>query len=269
MLDKKIVFLGAGNMAEALISGLVRSGLAGKGQITATDIRQKRLDYIKKKFRIEVSSDNKKAVRRGEIIILAVKPQQIEGLLGEIGDLVNRGQLVISIAAGILTGYIEKFFKQKVPVIRVMPNTPALVSEGASVITPGKYANKKHLEVVKKIFSALGYVTQLPEKLMNAVTALSGSGPAYVFYLAEILNEAGKKMNLPEKFAQELVNQTILGAAKMLKVTGEFPQTLREKVTSPGGTTESAIKYLQAKRFKQIFIQAVLQARKRAKELNY
>ncbi len=267
MLDKKIVFLGAGNMAEALIRGLVISGLVNKQNILATDIRQERLNYIKKKFGTRVSSDNKKAVRQGEIIVLAVKPQQMEGLLGEIGDAVTGEQLVISIAAGIPTKYIEKFFDQRVPVTRVMPNTPALVSEGASAITPGKYANKKHLEIAKKIFSAVGYVTVLPEKLLNPVTALSGSGPAYVFYLAEILNESAKKMNLPERIAQELVNQTILGAAKMLKVTGESAEILRQKVTSPGGTTETAIKYLESKEFKRIFIDAILKAKKRAQEL--
>lgn len=269
MLNKRIVFLGAGNMAEALIRGLVNSELVKRGNIVATDIRVERLNYIKKKFGTKVSSDNKKAILQGEIIILAVKPQQIKELLGEIGDSVKKEQLVISIAAGIPIRFIEKLFDERVPVIRVMPNTPALVGEGASAITPGRYANKKHLELAKKIFSAVGYTVQLPEKLMNAVTALSGSGPAYIFYLAEILNEAAKKMNLPERIAQELVNQTILGAAKMLKVTGEFPQSLREKVTSPGGTTEAAIKYLQAKRFKQILVQAVLRACNRSRELKY
>lgn len=267
MLEEKIVFLGAGNMAEALISGIVKSGLADKGKIIATDIRSERLNYIKKKFGIKISSENKKAVTESKTIVLAVKPQQIKGLLGEIGERVRKEQLVISIAAGIPTKYIERFFGKKIPVVRVMPNTPALVSEGASVLTPGKYANKKHLEIAKKIFSAVGYVTQLPEELMNAVTALSGSGPAYVFFLAEILVESAKKMHLPEKIAQELVNQTILGAGKMLKTTGESAQNLRQKVTSPGGTTEAAIKYLESKKFKEAFIQALLKARKRAQEL--
>lgn len=265
--SRRIVFLGAGNMAEAMIRGLVISELVNKENITATDIRAERLNYIKKKFGIKISSDNKKAVRQGEIIILAVKPQQIRGLLGEIGNLVNERQLVISLVAGIPTKYIERFFSKKVAVIRVMPNTPALVSEGVSIITRGKYAKRKHLEFARQIFSAVGYVAELPEKLLNAVTALSGSGPAYVFYLAEILNESAKRMHLPEKVSQELVNQTILGAARMLKVTGESAQLLREKVTSPGGTTETAIKYLQAKKFKQIFTQAVLKAKKRATEL--
>jgi pyrroline-5-carboxylate reductase len=267
MLKQKIVFLGAGNMGEALISGLVNSGLAGKGQIIATDIRTERLVYLKKKFGIQVSENNKKAVQQGEIIVLAVKPQQIKGLLGEIGDWVRKEQLVISIAAGIPTKYIEKFFQQRVPLIRVMPNTPALVGEGVTVLTPGKYTNEKHLKIAKKIFSAVGYVSVLPEKLLNAVTALSGSGPAYIFYLAEILDEAAKKMNLPEETACELVTRTILGAGKMLKITGESGRMLRQKVTSPGGTTEAATKYLQAKKFKEIFIQALFKARKRAQEL--
>lgn len=265
--SRRIVFLGAGNMAEAMIRGLVISELVNKKNITATDIRVERLNYIKKKFGIKISSDNKKAVRQGEIIILAVKPQQIKGLLGEIGNLVNERQLVISLVAGIPTKYIERFFSKKVPVIRVMPNTPALVSEGVSIITRGKYAKRKHLEFARQIFSAVGYVAELPEKLLNAVTALSGSGPAYVFYLAEILNESAKRMHLPEKIAQKLVNQTIFGAAKMLKTTTETSEILRQKVTSPRGTTETAIKYLQSKKFKQIFIQAVLKAKKRAAEL--
>lgn len=267
MLKQKILFLGAGNMAEALISGLVNGGLVKKQDIIATDLRLERLVYLKKKFGIQVSKNNKKAIQQGEIIILAVKPQQIKGLIGEIGELLRKEQLVISIAAGIPTKYVEKFLPQRVPVVRVMPNTPALVGEGASVVTAGKYANKKHLEVAKKIFSAVGYVTELPESLLNAVTALSGSGPAYIFYLAEILNEAAKKMNLPEKTAYKLVTQTILGVGRMLKVTGESAQMLRQKVTSPGGTTEAAIKYLQSKKFKEIFVQAILQARKRAQEL--
>ncbi len=267
MLKERIVFLGAGNMAEALISGLVSSGSAGKERIIAADIRTERLVHLKNRFGIRISRNNKAAVREGKIIVLAVKPQQIKGVLGEISDQVKREQLVISIAAGIPTKYIEKFFRQKVPVIRVMPNTPALIGEGASVITTGKYARKEHLRIVKKIFSAVGYVTELPEKLLNAVTALSGSGPAYVFYLVEMMNESAKRMNLPRGIAQELVNQTIYGAIKMLKISGAPAQIFREKVTSPGGTTEAAIKYLQSKKFKPIFVQALFKARERAQKL--
>ncbi len=265
---KRIVFLGAGNMAEALVSGLVNSNLVSPSFITVTDVRPERLQYMADKYAVAVTPDNKAAVARADIIFLAVKPQQIEKVLQDIADTVRPAQIVVSIAAGITTGFIEKLITKGTPVIRTMPNTPALLSAGAVALCGGSSAGQYHRDIVKSLFLPVGMVVELTEDKLNAVTALSGSGPAYVFYLAEAMEQAGKEMGIPDDLSSRLARQTVFGAGKML---AELPATaaeLRKQVTSPGGTTEAAIGYMQEKDFLRTVKDAVIQAQKRAQELS-
>jgi pyrroline-5-carboxylate reductase len=266
-ITKKIVFLGAGNMAEALISGLVAGRVAPSSSITATDMRPERLAYLRRKRGIKTERDNRAAVRNADILVIAVKPQHIEALLNETGTSVRRTQLVISIAAGITTEYIERFVPAGTPVIRVMPNTPALLGAGAIAIAAGRNAKRGHMALAKKFFAASGSVVELPEDRINAVTALSGSGPAYVFLLAEAMEQAGIAMGLPADVAALLARQTVYGSGLMLGKLPAPAAELRKNVTSPGGTTAAAIEIFAAKGFHELVRCALEGARDRAREL--
>ena len=267
MENKKICFLGAGNIAEAIISGIINSDKSIRKNIIATDIRKERLTYISNKFGIKVTTDNINAVRESDIIVIAVKPQQIKNLLEEISGKIKSSQLVISVAAGITTKYIESFLG-KVPVIRTMPNTPVLVQEGMIAYCKGKYAKKEHENLVKELFESVGKVIHLDEKLFNAVTAVSGSGPAYIFYFAESLIKSAEKLGIERKTAKILTIQTISGASKLMKNSDDEPEILRAKVTSPGGTTEQAINTFEKNKLHKIIEKAVISACKRAKQLS-
>ena len=266
--EKRVAFIGCGNMGSALISGTLGSGLISKDKVLVTDIRPKRLEYIRKKEGVSTTENNREAVEKSDIIVLAVKPQVMERVLSEIKDVVTGNKVIISIAAGITTGFIEKALEREVPVVRVMPNTPALVKTGASGISPGKYAGEQEEAIAEQMMRRVGIVVKVPEEMLDAVTALSGSGPAYIFYVIESLVEGGLEMGLSGDDARKLVNQTVLGAVKMVMETGESPQVLRHKVTSPGGTTEAALKYLDEKGFQKILIAAVKEAAIRSKELS-
>lgn len=266
--EKKVAFIGCGNMGSALISGTLGSGLISKDKVLVTDIRPKQLEYIKEKEGVSTTENNREAVEKSDIIVLAVKPQVMEKVLSEIRDVVTEDKLIISIAAGITTGFIEKVLGRQVPVVRVMPNTPALVKTGASGLSPGKYAGEEEEAIAEQMMLRVGIVVKVQEEMLDAVTALSGSGPAYIFYIIESLIEAGVEMGLQEDDARKLVEQTVLGAVKMVMETGESPQVLRAKVTSPGGTTEAALKYLEEKGFQKILIAAVKEAAVRSKELS-
>lgn len=266
--EKRVAFIGCGNMGSALISGILGSGLISKDKVLVTDIRPKRLEYIRKKEGVSTTENNREAVDKCDIIVLAVKPQVMERVLSEIKDVVTGDKLIISIAAGITTGFMERVLEKEVPVVRVMPNTPALVKTGASGLSPGKYAGEEEETIAEQMMRRVGIVVKVPEEMLDAVTALSGSGPAYIFYIIESLIEAGMEMGLSEDGARKLVNQTVLGAVNMVMETGESPQVLRHKVTSPGGTTEAALKYLEEKGFQKILIGAVKEAAIRSKELS-
>jgi len=267
-MNKKIAFLGAGNMAEAIMAGLVKSGLVRPGGISAFDVKSERLRYLKRKFGVNPAQNNSSALKGAAVVLLCVKPQMMEELLCEIGLHIRPGQLVISIAAGITTKYIERFLIKGVPVVRVMPNTALLAGAGATAVSAGKYAKERHVSQAVKLFSVSGITERVPEKKINAVTALSGSGPAYIFYMAEMLKDAGVKMGLPADVSEALSRQTVYGAGKMLKETGFPASQLRKNVTSPGGTTEAAIKFLDKKGFAGIFKAAVKRAKERAGELS-
>jgi pyrroline-5-carboxylate reductase len=266
--EKRVAFIGCGNMGSALISATLRSGLISMDKVLVTDVRPERLNYIKEREGISTTEDNREAVERSEVIVLTVKPQVMGKVLSEIKNVVTGDKIIISIAAGITTGFIEETLGREVPVVRVMPNTPALVKTGASGISPGKYAGEEEETIAEQMMRGVGIVVKVPEQMLDAVTALSGSGPAYIFYVIESLIEAGMEMGLSEDAARTLVGQTVLGAAIMVMETGESPEVLRAKVASPGGTTEAALKYLEEKGFQKILIAAVKEAARRSKELS-
>lgn len=267
MLNKRIAFLGAGNMATALMGGIIEAGLISPEDITISDIDKEKLKVRSQEFGVTVAEDNRRAVKKAEVIILAVKPKDIERLLDEIRDSLDSKKLIISIAAGITTSYIEKMLKKEIPVIKVMPNTPVAVKEGASAFSVGEYVSQEQEEIVKSIFGAVGKVVEIKENLMDAVTALSGSGPAYIFYIIASLIETAVSLGLDKKTATTLATQTVLGSAKLLQETGEEPATLKEKVTSKGGTTEAALLVLDEGRLKETLDKALKAAAKRSQEL--
>lgn len=267
VLDKKIAFLGSGNMAEALIKGLIASGTAKPEQILAADVSADRLEHLRKTYGIIIQKTNNDAVREAGIIILSVKPQMIEKVLAEIAPAVDDKKLVISIAAGVPLAKIENVLKKSSRVVRVMPNTPALVLAGAAALAAGSSATTDDLSFAQRIFDSVGRSVVVEEKLMDAVTGLSGSGPAYVFMIIDALSDAGVKAGLPRQLALELAAQTVYGSAKMVLETKEHPGKLRDMVTSPGGTTIEGLHALEKGKLRATLMNAVEAATARSKEL--
>ncbi len=264
----KIAFLGTGNMGSALIQGAIRAKIVRARDITAYDVRPEALAPLKRKLGIKTSKTAAQAIEKAGFVFLCVKPQQMKDLLSQISGQVRPGQCLISIAAGVPSGKIEKALEpKKVPVVRVMPNTPALIGKGASALCSGRHAKTSHLGFAKRFFSAVGKAVILTEDHFDAVTAISGSGPAYVFYLAESFQKACQALGLPAKESEILFKQTLLGAAGMIE-NGEAPEELRRKVTSPGGTTEAALKHLESQNWQGIFTEAVRKAKERSQELS-
>jgi pyrroline-5-carboxylate reductase len=257
--------IGAGVMGETLLSGLIRAGRP----VTELLVGEKRADRareLEEKYAVSVVS-NVDATRGADTIALVVKPQDMGALLDEIGPELRTGQLVVSLAAGITTAFLESRLPAGVPVVRVMPNTPALVDEGMAAIAPGAHCDDEHLAVAEELLGSTGRVLRVPEKQMDAVTAISGTGPAYVFFVVESMIEAGVHLGLPRGTATELVVQTLVGSAKMLRETGTHPTVLREQVTSPGGTTAAALRELEVHKVRAAFLAAMEAARNRSAEL--
>jgi len=267
-MTKKIVFVGGGNMGEALVAGLIRSGRWKASQIVVCDVRHDQLVRLQLRYKVRASADNLQAIRHATVILLAVKPQHMKHVLGELKSAVRPSQLVLSIAAGIKTSTFEKALGKGVPVIRIMPNTPALISLGAAAIARGRSAKEKHEHMAREIMETVGTVVTVPESQMDAVTAVSGSGPAYVFYLAEAMKEAGQTLGLAPHVADQLVRQTIKGAGTLLAQSHEEAHTLRQRVTSPGGTTEAALKIMEKAKVRAIFLKALKGAAQRSRELS-
>jgi pyrroline-5-carboxylate reductase len=256
---------GAGVMGETLLSGLVRSGR----DVTDLCITEKRTDHaaeLNAKYGVSVL-DNATAAKSADVLVLVVKPQDMDGLLAEIRDHVVPGNLVVSLAAGITTEFLESRLPEGSSVVRVMPNTPALVDQGMAAISPGQHCTPEHLDEAEALLRSCGRVVQVPEKYQDAVTAISGSGPAYIFYVVEAMIEAGVVLGLPRNTSTELVVQTLFGAATMLKETGEHPTVLRERVSSPGGTTVAALRQLDDHKVRAAFISAIEAAARRSHEL--
>ena len=262
-----IGFIGAGNMAEALIRGLVRGGHVPASRVVASLPRRERLDQLATTYGIDVTTDNRELAKRCGLVVLSVKPQIMDKVLREIGDVIQAGTLVVSIAAGVDTETIEEALADGVRVVRAMPNTPALVGAGATAISPGKHASEADLAAAKALFDAVGITVQLDESHLDAVTGLSGSGPAYIFLILEALADAGVKVGLSRRNAQRLAAQTVMGSAKLLLETDEHPGRLKDMVTSPGGTAIAGLHTLEEGGLRTTLINAVETATKRAREL--
>ena len=260
-----IAVIGAGKMGEALVSGLLKAGTS-PDELIITERYEARADELSQRYGVK-SVSNAEAANQAETIVLAVKPQDMEALLAELAPVVTPDRLIVTIAAGITTSAIERRLPDGVPVVRVMPNTPALVGEAMSAVAPGAHASAEHLDRAEALFRPVGRVVRLPESQLDAVTALSGSGPADVFYLVEAMTDAGILLGLPRAVAHELIVQTVYGAAVMLRETGEHPVALREAVTSPAGTTISAIRELENHGVRAAFLAALEAARDRSREL--
>ncbi len=267
MTDRHVAFLGGGRMGEALVSGLIRAGGRTGDEIMITARREERVRELAERLEVAATLSNAEAVKWASTLVLTVKPQDMEALLQQISESLSNDKLVISFAAGIRTSFIERFAPKGTPVVRVMSNVPVLVDEAMSVISPGANAEDKHLSVAEELLGSVGRVIRLPEKHQDAVTATSGSGPAYFFLLAEAMIEACILLGLSRDVATELIIQTMLGSAKMLRDTGKHPVELREMVTSPGGTTIMAIRHLEQAGVRAAFLNAIDAACKRSAEL--
>ncbi|HCC68785.1 MAG TPA: pyrroline-5-carboxylate reductase, partial [Nitrospiraceae bacterium] len=260
-----IGFIGGGNMAEASIKGIVSSQQSAVSSLLVSEPREDRRKYLQQTYGVKTTGSNVEVASSCNIIILAIKPQNMAEVLDEIADTVTDEKTVVSIAAGIAFSYLQSKLKTK-KLIRVMPNTPALIQEGISVMSMCECISDKDIMMVRDILMSVGRLLVLPEKYMNAVTALSGSGPAFISFFVEAMIEGGVKIGLTRDNAIELVIQTFIGTAKLLD-TGMSPEKLREMVTSPGGTTEAGLKVFNEQRFKDTVISAIEAATNRAKEL--
>lgn len=260
----RIAILGTGKIGESLLAGLRSSDWA---DIIATSRREERAEEIRERHGIEATTSNPQAIIGADVVVLAVKPQDIETLLGEIGHLLTPEQTVLSIAAAIPTAQIERHLAADVPVVRAMPNAPSTVHEGIAGMCAGSHAGREHLDRAGTVLRAVGDAVEVPEKLMDAITALSGSGPAYFALLAEAMIEAGILLSLSREVSTKLVVQTMLGTAKLLRDENMHPVELREMVTSPGGTTTRAIRELEQAGVRAAFFNAINAAMERSKEL--
>jgi pyrroline-5-carboxylate reductase len=267
MDERTVAFLGGGRMGEALVSGLIRSGGRSTDEIVVTARREERVRELATSYGVTTTLSNPEAVNRAGTLVLMVKPQDMETLLEQIHDAVTPEHLVISFAAGIRTSFVEKHLPDGVPVVRVMSNVAVLVDEAMSVVAAGAHADDKHVAVAEELLGYVGRVLTLKEQHLDAITATSGSGPAYFFLLAEAMIEACILLGLSRDVATELIIQTMLGSAKMLRDTGKHPVELREMVTSPGGTTIAAIRHLEEAGVRAAFLNAIDAARHRSAEL--
>ncbi len=261
----RIAILGGGKIGEALLSGLLRGGRTARDVIVSEKYAE-RAAYLHTQFGVEVT-DVASAVKQANTLILAVKPQDIDSLLAEVADVVGADHLLVSVAAGVTTARIERALPAGVAVVRCMPNTPALVDEAMTAVSAGSHADEAHLVVAESLLGSVGRVVRVPESQLDAVTALSGSGPAYFFFLVEAMIDAGILLGLPRTLAAELIVQTAVGAATMLRDSGEHPVQLREAVTSPGGTTIAAIRELEIHGVRAALLAAIEAAAMRSREL--
>jgi pyrroline-5-carboxylate reductase len=262
---KTVAILGTGVMGSTLLSGLIRSG-RDVAELVITGRNVERTEELARTYGVRQMT-NVEAAQAADTLVLVVKPQDMEGLVAEIRGHVQTGALVVSLAAGITTGFLEERLPVGTAVVRVMPNTPALVDEGMAAVSPGKHCDEVHLTEAEELLRSCGKVLRVAEKHLDAVTAISGSGPAYIFYVVEAMIEAGVLLGMPRTTSTELVVQTLYGAATMLKETGQHPTVLREQVSSPGGTTMAALRQLDDHKVRAAFVTAMEAAAERSKQL--
>ena len=268
MLNKNIMLIGGGNMGSALIKGILKANLTSPERITVVDVHTGKLGELSSECRVQVDTQPGPHMAAAEVIILAIKPQVLNDVVDSLRDSIRSEQLVISILAGVETTYIRDRLGKKNPVIRVMPNIAATVDAAASALAGCDPVTEEDYQVAEAIFGAVGTVARVEEDLLDAVTGLSGSGPAYIYMVIEALCDGGVKMGLPRNVAMTLATQTVLGAAKLVRETGEHPATLRDQVTTPGGTTISAVHELEERGLRAMLISAVVTATERSQELN-
>jgi pyrroline-5-carboxylate reductase len=267
MTGRKVAFLGGGRMGEALVSGLIRSGGRAADEIMVTCRRDDRIREFQERYGVTATLSNPEAAGWAETLVLMVKPQDMQALLEQVARSVRPEQTVISFAAGIRTSFVEKHLPEGIPVVRVMSNVAVLVDEAMSVVSAGSHAEEANLVIAEELLGYVGRVIRIKESHQDAITATSGSGPAYFFLLAEAMIEACILLGLSRDVATELIIQTMLGSAKMLRDTGKHPVELREMVTSPGGTTIAAIRHLEEAGVRAAFLNAIDAARHRSAEL--
>ncbi len=268
-LAGRIIFLGAGNMAEALVRGLLASGRCAPSQVAVTDIRPERLAWFRETFGVGGFEDNVEALRAGAaVVVLAVKPQQIPQVLPPLAAVFPPDAMLLSIAAGVRTGTLERQLGGAVRVVRSMPNTPALVGEGITAISPGSRAGEPDLALAAELLGSVGVVVRVEEDELDAVTAVSGSGPAYVFSFMEALLDGATRLGLTPELARTLVFRTLSGAVRLAESTGVPPAELRERVTSKGGTTAAALAVVAERGVHAAWVDALTAAHRRSKELS-
>ncbi|WP_077618704.1 pyrroline-5-carboxylate reductase ProI [Bacillus sinesaloumensis] len=267
-MKQNIVFVGAGSMAEAMISGMLQKELFMPRQISVMNrSNHVRLEELNKTYGVTITTNIKETIENAGIIIFAIKPKDVAQAVLAIKDHINENQLIISVLAGVATTTITDLLNKKVPVVRAMPNTSATIGKSATALSIGMYATENHLLISRQLFETIGIVTTVEEKDLHAVTGLSGSGPAYVYYLVEAMEKAADEIGLEKGIAKELILQTIIGAAEMLKSSPKQPATLRKEVTSPGGTTEAGINVLEQFNYQQAMVSCIKRATNRSAEL--
>jgi pyrroline-5-carboxylate reductase len=266
-VSRRVAILGCGKIGESLLAGLLSSDWRAPDEVVATARREERAQEVRERFAVQAGLSNAEAVAGAGLVVIAVKPQDFDGLLGEVGHVLSSEQTVLSVAAAIPTAAIERRINSGVPVVRAMPNAPAIVHEGIAGICAGAHAADEHLALAEECLSHLGAVVRVPERYMDAVTAVSGSGPAYFALLAEAMIEAGILLGLSREISTQLVVQTMLGTAKLLRDEHVHPVELREAVTSPGGTTIRAIRELERSGVRAAFLNAIQAAMERSQEL--
>jgi pyrroline-5-carboxylate reductase len=268
MMIGKLSFIGAGSMAEAIISGILTKGVMSPENIHVINKSNKdRLLSLKERYHVHCTNDVKQVIKDAKIIILSVKPKDIGDALESIKPYILPNQLVISVVAGVSTDFITKTLECRIPIVRAMPNTSAAIGLSATAIAAGRYATRVELEQAKALFQTIGTVTVVSEEDLHAVTGLSGSGPAYIYYLVEAMEKAAADAGLEKEKAKELIIQTLAGTAEMLKVSDVDASILREKVTSPGGTTQAGLETLQKYHYQEALIACIRQATNRSIEL--
>jgi pyrroline-5-carboxylate reductase len=265
--DRSLAVLGAGKLGETLIRGLLDAGAVRASRVTVTAAHAERVEKLRGELGVCGAPSNLDAVRGADLVLLAVKPQQVALVLSEIRGALKPPQILISVAASVSTAFIEKHLDHPVPVVRAMPNTPAMLRQGMTAVSPGTHATPEHLEIARSIFAAVGRVVTLDEKHMDAVTGLSASGPAFIYIIIESLAEGGVKVGLPRDVATQLAAQTVLGSGAMVLETGEHPAKLKDLVTTPAGCTIDGILELEDGGLRVTLIKAVVRATRRAREL--
>lgn len=254
-------------MAEALVAGMLRAAVVSPDHLVVTDVSTERLKWMHDRFGVQGRSNNEEATRWADVVILCVKPQVIDHVIAEIKPSLAGTRLLISVAAGVPLARIRAYGADTVPLVRAMPNTPAIVGEGVTALAAGPEVSEELLGVARTIFASVGKVVIVEESLLDAVTGLSGSGPAYVYMVIEALTDGGVRAGLPRSVAQMLATHTVLGAARMVAESGEHPAVLKDRVTSPGGTTIAGVHQLEAGSLRAIVMNAVVAATDRSKEL--